>query len=111
MWQRHPCPETIEEAIAIQEHLRPLVITENQLETVRYVAGVDVGYNSSDSVSLAAVTVLSFPDLQLQQQSVVRSPTAFPSGQWAAIARGGIDFRCSAQDANRDQTDLCIDRS
>jgi len=65
MWQRHPWPETIEEAIAIQEHLRPLVITENQLETVRYVAGVDVGYNSSDSVSLAAVTVLSFPDLQL----------------------------------------------
>ncbi|WP_373536832.1 hypothetical protein [Microcoleus sp.] len=44
MWQRHPWPETIEEAIAIQEHLRPLVITENQLETVRYVAGVDVGY-------------------------------------------------------------------
>ncbi len=78
MWQRHPWPETIEEAIAIQEHLRPLVITENQLETVRYVAGVDVGYNSADSVSLAAVTVLSFPDLQLQQQSVVRSPTAFP---------------------------------
>ncbi|MBE9160897.1 MULTISPECIES: deoxyribonuclease V [Microcoleaceae] len=78
MWQRHPWPETIEEAIAIQEHLRPLVITENQLETVRYVAGVDVGYNSADSLSLAAVTVLSFPDLQLQQQSVVRSPTAFP---------------------------------
>ncbi|MGB3265385.1 MAG: deoxyribonuclease V [Microcoleus sp.] len=78
MLQRHPWPETIEEAIAIQEHLRPLVITENQLETVRYVAGVDVGYNSADSVSLAAVTVLSFPDLQLQQQSVVRSPTAFP---------------------------------
>ena len=78
MWQRHPWPETIEEAIAIQEHLRPLVITENQLETIRYVAGVDVGYNSSDSVSLAAVTVLSFPDLQLRQQSVVRSATAFP---------------------------------
>lgn len=55
-----------------------MVIAENQLDTVRYVAGVDVGYDNIDAVSRAAVTVLSFPDLQLQQQAVVRSPTAFP---------------------------------
>lgn len=48
------------------------------METVRYVAGVDVGYDSANDVSRAAVTVLSFPDLQLQQQAVVRSPTTFP---------------------------------
>ncbi|MFM9266475.1 deoxyribonuclease V [Tychonema sp. BBK16] len=78
MQQQHPWPQTIEEAIAIQEQLRPLVITENQLSTVRYVAGVDVGYDNTNGVSQAAVTVLSFPDLQLQQQAVVRSPTAFP---------------------------------
>ena len=78
MQQRHPWPQTIEEAIAIQEQLRSEVITENQLETVRYVAGVDVGYDNTDAVSQAAVTVLSFPDLQLQQQAVVRCPTAFP---------------------------------
>ena len=78
MLQRHPGPQTIEEAIAIQEQLRSEVITENQLETVRYVAGVDVGYDSADEVSRAAVTVLSFPDLQLQQQAVVSSATAFP---------------------------------
>ncbi len=30
MQQRHPWPQTIEEAIAIQEQLRPLVMTENQ---------------------------------------------------------------------------------
>jgi deoxyribonuclease V len=76
--QRHPGPQTIEEAIAIQEQLRSLVITENQLSTVRYIAGVDVGYDNADAVSQAAVTVLSFPELQLQQQAVVRSPTAFP---------------------------------
>src|SRR4028119_2202343 len=78
MLQRHPWPQTIEEAIAIQEQLRSEVITENQRSPVRYVAGVDVGYDSADEVSRAAVTVLSFPDLQLQQQAVVRSPTAFP---------------------------------
>lgn len=78
MLQQHSWPQTIEEAIAIQEQLRSKVITETQLETVRYVAGVDVGYDSPDAVSQAAVTVLSFPSLQLQQQAVVRSPTAFP---------------------------------
>jgi deoxyribonuclease V len=78
MLQRHPWPQTIEEAIAIQEQLRSEVITENQLETVRYVAGVDVGYDSPEEVSRAAVTVLSFPDLQLLQQAVVGSPTTFP---------------------------------
>ena len=78
MLQRHPWPQTIEEAIAIQEQLRSEVITENKLETVRYVAGVDVGYDSTDEVSRAAVTVLSFPDLQQQQQAVVGSATAFP---------------------------------
>ena len=78
MLQRHPWPQTIEEAIAIQEELRSEVITENQLETVGYVAGVDVGYDITDDVSRAAVTVLSFPDLQLQQQAVVGSATAFP---------------------------------
>src|SRR6478672_12308311 len=78
MLQRHPWPQTVEEAIAIQEQLRSEVITANQLDTVRYVAGVDVGYDSANDVSRAAVTVLSFPDLQLQQQAVVRSPTTFP---------------------------------
>jgi deoxyribonuclease V len=78
MLQQHSWPQTIEEAIAIQEQLRSQVITANELETVRFVAGVDVGYDNARAVSQAAVTVLSFPDLQLQQQSVVRSPTAFP---------------------------------
>jgi deoxyribonuclease V len=78
MLQQNSWPQTIEEAIAIQEELRSQVITANQLSTVRFVAGVDVGYDNADAVSRAAVTVLSFPGLQLQQQSVVRSPTTFP---------------------------------
>lgn len=78
MLQQHSIPQTIEEAIAIQEQLRSEVITESQLSTVRYVAGVDVGYDKTDAVSQAAVTVLSYPSLELQQQAVVRSPTAFP---------------------------------
>jgi deoxyribonuclease V len=41
---QHNWPETVEEAIAIQNQLQSAVITEDQLGEVRYVAGVDMGF-------------------------------------------------------------------
>ena len=76
--QRHTWPNTVLEAITIQQELRSEVIAEDQLGTIQYVAGADVGYEDSDNTTQAAVAVLSFPDLELQQQVIVRSPTAFP---------------------------------
>ncbi len=76
--QRHPWPVTIEEAIAIQQQLRTEVITEDRLRTVQYVAGVDMGFAESGTISRAAVAVLSFPDLQLQEQAIAYRPTTFP---------------------------------
>lgn len=71
-------PNTTEEARIIQEELRSKVITENQLETVQYVAGVDVGYDSKNNISRAAVVVLSFPDLQLLEHAISETQTTFP---------------------------------
>ncbi len=71
-------PNTIEEARIIQEELRSKVITENQLEPVQYVAGVDVGYDSKNNISRAAVVVLSFPDLQLLEHAISETQTIFP---------------------------------
>src|SRR4028118_80287 len=76
--QRHEWPLTAEEAIAIQNQLQPEVITEDQLGEVQYVAGVDVGFEDDYAISRAAVAVLSFPDLQLQEQAIARRPTTFP---------------------------------
>lgn len=76
--QRHPWPLTVEEAIAIQQELRSEVITEDRLGTVQYVAGVDVGFEESGTITRAAVAVLSFPDLQLTEQAIARRPTTFP---------------------------------
>ncbi len=76
--QRHAWPLTVEEAIAIQQHLSPEVITEDQLQPVQYVAGVDMGFESAGTISRAAVAVLSFPDLQLQEEAIARRPTSFP---------------------------------
>ncbi|WP_017314749.1 deoxyribonuclease V [Mastigocladopsis repens] len=77
--QRHAWSLTVAEAIEIQEKLRDEVITEDKLkEPVQYVAGVDMGFEANGTISRAAVAVLSFPDLQLQETSIARRPTTFP---------------------------------
>ncbi|TFI53393.1 deoxyribonuclease V [Mastigocladus laminosus UU774] len=77
--QRHAWTLTLEEAIAIQEQMQTEVITSDQLqEPVQYVAGVDMGFEADGTISRAAVAVLSFPDLTLQETSIARRPTSFP---------------------------------
>ncbi len=76
--QRHPWPVNSEEAKAIQQQLQPEVISEDQLEAVQYVAGVDVGFDEDGAISQAAVAVLSFPDLQLRENAIASRPTTFP---------------------------------
>ncbi|GAA6624047.1 deoxyribonuclease V [Scytonema sp. NUACC26] len=77
--QRHPWPTTVDEAIKIQEQLQLEVITEDNLkQPLQYVAGVDMGFEEDGAISRAAVAVLSFPDLQLQETSIARRPTTFP---------------------------------
>lgn len=77
--QRHTWPATIEEAIAIQEQLKGEVITKDAFkQPIQYVAGVDMGFEADGTISRAAVAVLSFPDLQLQQTAIARRPTSFP---------------------------------
>lgn len=77
--QRHAWQLTVDEAIAIQEQLRTEVITEDKLkQPVKYVAGVDMGFEEDGTISRAAVAILSFPDLQVIETSLARRPTTFP---------------------------------
>ncbi|AFZ30834.1 Endonuclease V [Gloeocapsa sp. PCC 7428] len=77
--QHHSWILTVEEAIALQEKLTKEVITVDQIpQPVRYVAGVDMGFESAGTISRAAVAVLSFPALQLQEYAIARRPTSFP---------------------------------
>ncbi|NET29631.1 deoxyribonuclease V [Okeania sp. SIO1I7] len=75
--QNFPFPTDVETAIALQQKLRHQVITEDQFGTIKYVAGIDVGYSDSDRITQAAVAVLSFPQLELLEQSIVKRPTSF----------------------------------
>lgn len=74
----HTWAPTVAEAKVIQEQLRLHVITEDQLTEVQYVAGVDVGFEDNYKVTKAAVAVLNFPQLQLVEKAIAKSPTTFP---------------------------------
>ena len=74
----HPWDVSPKEAAAIQERLSEAVVTADDLGPVRTVAGVDIGFLEENTITRAAVVVLSFPDLQLLDQAVVHRPTSFP---------------------------------
>lgn len=71
---------SIAEARARQEQMRGQVIRSGTLEQVRYVAGVDCGFPSAydGKVTRAAVAVLSYPELELHEKSIIERPTDFP---------------------------------
>ncbi len=74
----HRWPIDVASAREVQETLRSQVIREDALGAVRYVAGVDVGFEDKGRTTRAAVAVLEFPGLALHHQAISRSPTRFP---------------------------------
>lgn len=99
---QHPWDVSTQEAMAIQERLAPQVIRDDLLGPppgtasgdgpVRHVAGVDIGFEAAEGVATsgwgpfkaryaitrAAVVVLSFPELEVVDQVLIRRPTDFP---------------------------------
>ena len=71
-------PKTVPQARAVQEELRHRIVTRDRIGAVRFVAGVDVGFEDAGRVTRAAVAVLTFPGLEPCDQSVVRRRTRFP---------------------------------
>lgn len=74
----HPWDVTPQEAVAIQERMRHRVVTHDELGPVYRVTGIDIGFEKGDGITRAAVVTLGFPDLQTQEQALVRRPTIFP---------------------------------
>jgi deoxyribonuclease V len=71
-------PTTIAEALTVQEELRGLVLQRDDLNQVRRVAGLDVGFEEDGALTRAAVAVLSYPDLQIEDSSLAWRRTVFP---------------------------------
>jgi deoxyribonuclease V len=76
--QRHQWDLTPAAATEIQQHLRQEIVTQDQFDPVRYVAGIDVGFEQDGAMTRAAIAVLRYPELELCDQSIARRPTTFP---------------------------------
>jgi deoxyribonuclease V len=73
----HSWNVSADEAVAIQQRLRALVVRENGFDPaqVRTIAGIDASYRDK---AYAAVVVLSLPDLVVVEQVVAERETPFP---------------------------------
>lgn len=74
----HSWDVTPAEAVEIQRRLADAVVRHDDLGQVRFVAGVDVGFEQNNRVTRAAVAILRFPELTLHEQALARLPTSFP---------------------------------
>ncbi len=75
----HPWDISVAQARGIQLALKEKVIREDLLkEPITSVAGVDVGFEESGTVTRAAVVILSFPGLELREYALARRKTGFP---------------------------------
>ncbi|WP_303901531.1 deoxyribonuclease V [Thiohalomonas denitrificans] len=69
---------TPKEAIALQQELRNRVEITDRYGEIRWVAGVDVGFEARNSITRAAVAVLAYPSLELHEHAIARQPTRMP---------------------------------
>ncbi|TLF52111.1 deoxyribonuclease V [Halomonas urmiana] len=71
------------EAIALQKRLAGRVEREDRLESVRHLAGVDIGFEQEGAITRAAVVVLAWPPVAegaftVVERVVHREPTRMP---------------------------------
>jgi deoxyribonuclease V len=70
---------TPQQAIEIQRGLAARVSERDEVGDVRFVAGVDVGFEGEDNrTARAAVVVLKFPELTPVDYAIARLPVTFP---------------------------------
>lgn len=62
----------------IQRQLQSSIVTHNCLNEVRWLGGVDIGFESNGTVTRAAVVVLDATTLELCDHAIARLPTQFP---------------------------------
>src|SRR6185312_6065761 len=80
----HDWPTSLEEAQAIQERLRSQIISDDDFDAIRTVAGVDAGYEGDSTadagqvLARAAVVVLAYPSLQPLDYAIARRPAPIP---------------------------------
>ena len=76
------------EAIVLQRKLATQVICQDRLAAIKYVAGVDVGFEDKGQVTRAAIAVLRFPDLSLVEYAIAPFTNAYALYSGATLFSG-----------------------
>ncbi len=74
----HPWNITEEEALQLQKELATKVITKDQPNEVKLVAGVDVAYSKENDRLIAAVVILDADTLEVIETATVKDKEQFP---------------------------------
>lgn len=74
----HPWNVDYRRAIIIQEKLRANISLTNSFRTIGSVAGADVSYSRGGQEGIAAMVILSYPDLDLMDEAFARGKVSFP---------------------------------
>ena len=67
-----------DEAIALQRELAKRVVRQDRLDEVRHLAGVDMAINEESDMARAAVVLLSYPALEIEERHVYEEPVRMP---------------------------------
>lgn len=70
-------PQSVQEAILLQDMMRPWVIRQDRVGPITTIAGIDVGFPDPD-LGRAAVAVLDWPRLTLVEYKVATHPVTMP---------------------------------
>ncbi len=65
-------------AIKLQRQLAQRIIREDQPGEVRYIAGVDMAINEENGKARAAVVLLTYPSLEIQERHIYEEPLRMP---------------------------------
>lgn len=67
-----------DEAKALQRELAKRVVREDRLGEVNHIAGVDMAINELNGMARAAVVLLSYPALEVEERHVYEEPVRMP---------------------------------
>ncbi len=65
-------------AVKLQRQLAQHIIREDQLGEVRCIAGVDMAINEENGKARAAVVLLTYPSLEIQERHIYEEPLRMP---------------------------------
>src|SRR6266496_6456661 len=66
------------EAIALQRELAKRVIREDRLQELHHIGGVDMALKEESGMARAAVVLLSYPALEIEERHVYEEPVRMP---------------------------------